>query len=585
MIRALLLVCLLTPTAWAFPSAEPESVGLSAESLDELAGVVQGYLDAEQVVGAELVVIKDRRTVLQRSFGWRDREEQLAMSADTIFNIRSMTKPVTGAAIQILIDEGKVALDDPAAKYLPGFDNEKSREITVEQLLTHTSGLPLTILLTPHQYESLQQMANAIGENGPQFPPGSKFWYSDAGTDVLGAIVEVASEQPLERFVRERLLEPLGMTDTFVAIDKDDPRWSRLASAYIGTPGSWNRYWSPSGIALYPFAWGSQTLYATTEDYARFLTLWLDEGMAGDKRLLSSAAIARTLAPAHPAREMNSDAPVSTGFPETSTYYGQMAQLWTREGTTETVAYGHSGSDGTFAWAWPEQDLMVLYFTQSRGGISGLSLERWIDELLINPRTHATDLSTLYAEIAGEYLADHGSVRDTTLRVFLSSGRPTIDLGRGRLIELRDPDAEGRWAFAISPRTSVSFTRNADGAIDAMRMHESGWSFESPRKGMPVAIEGDPAELQPYVGSYRVEAMDGTIDVVLSNGRLALDKSGLDVRTPVDLFELHRPDDEGRWIYRVHEGRSVTFAIEEGSVVSMTVYKDGEVQVEGVRVD
>ncbi len=110
----------------AFPEATAENVGMSSEALAALADTVQGYIDRDMAVGAELLVIKDRQTVLHEAFGWRDREAEIPMERDTLFNIRSMTKPVTGAAAQALIDDGVLALDDRVSDYVPGFDNDRS---------------------------------------------------------------------------------------------------------------------------------------------------------------------------------------------------------------------------------------------------------------------------------------------------------------------------------------------------------------------------------------------------------------------------------------------------------------------------
>jgi CubicO group peptidase (beta-lactamase class C family) len=595
----LALVCLTVPgslpaedVAPAFPAAAPESTGLSKENLAQLADRVRGYLDEGQIVGAELLVIKNRRTVLHEVFGWRDREAEIAMTPNTIFNIRSMTKPLTGAAVQILIDEEKLSLADPVARYIPGFKNEKSKEITIEQLLTHRGGLPVTILAAVDQFDSLQSMADAVGERGPQFEPGSKFWYSDPGTDVLGAIVARVSGIPLEKFWERHLFRPLGMTDSFVALDKENPRWDRLANVYIGKPGEWFRFWGPSDEPLYPFAWGSQTVYSTPMDYARFLAMWMDDGMSGDARLLSPAAISRTLSPVSEASGMGTDAHVPTGFPGLSTFYGQLAVLWVDDESSEgagPIVIGHSGSDGTFAWAWPDEDLMVLYFTQSRGGISGLNLERWIDELLIHPgeangAQQAGSTAALYGEIVGEYLADYGSVRDTTIKLFLSSGRPALDLGMGRVMELRDPDDEGRWYFAISDKTSVSFDRDEKGTIVAMRMHEGGWVFEAPRKDARYTPEIDEAELQKYLGTYRVEKMDASITVLIHNHRLTLDKSSLPAKLPTDLFELNPPGEDGRWGYRIQKRLSVAFdEADDGSISGLRVFEGGNPALIGVR--
>jgi len=145
------------------------------------------------IVGAEMVVIKNRRIVLHEAVGWKDRDDEIPMERNTLFNIRSMTKPVVGTAVQMLVDEEKLALDDRAAEYLPSFDNEKSGEITVEHLLTHRSGLPLTLLTKWPDYKGLQEIAKEAGEHGPAFEPGTDFGYSDSGSDSLGAVLEKAS--------------------------------------------------------------------------------------------------------------------------------------------------------------------------------------------------------------------------------------------------------------------------------------------------------------------------------------------------------------------------------------------------------
>lgn len=248
----------------------------------------------------------------------------------------------------------------------------------MEQLLTHRSGLPLSILTSLNEYPTLDAMANAVGQRGPQFTPGSRFWYSDAGSDSLGALVEVVSGMSLEAFVRERLLEPLAMRDTFYLHEPETPR-HRIASLYYGRAGAWTNIWTPAWD-FYPYAWGSQSLYSTPKDYARFLAMLLDRGIANGGRILSEAAVERILTPISVMTSLGSAVPHPSGFPHTECYYGQMSVLY--QSAVGMEAFGHSGSDGTWAWAWPEQDLMILYFTQSRGQASGVRLETDIAHLV-----------------------------------------------------------------------------------------------------------------------------------------------------------------------------------------------------------
>ena len=155
----------------SFPAATPESQGIPSASLEELSNIVQGYFDRDYIIGAELLVIKNRRTVFHETFGWKDREDKKTMERNTIFNVRSMTKPLTGAAIQILIDEGKLNLSDRVVDTIPGFSGNSEMDITIEQLLTHRSGLPLSTLTRLDEFDDLYSMANSIGEKGIQFKP------------------------------------------------------------------------------------------------------------------------------------------------------------------------------------------------------------------------------------------------------------------------------------------------------------------------------------------------------------------------------------------------------------------------------
>ncbi|MHC5537949.1 serine hydrolase domain-containing protein [Singulisphaera rosea] len=476
----------------AFPVATPESQGVSAEAVRRLADEVEAYVMNGTIVGGELLIVKNRKTILHEVFGARDREAKRPMERNTIFNIRSMTKTLTGVAVQMLADEGKLRLDDPVAKYLPGFDNDKSKAITIEQLLQHRSGLPLTIMTVKmDQYPDLQAQAKAVGEKGPQFKPGEKFWYSDAGSDAAAAVVERISGMTIDRFVAERILQPMGMADTFYLSKADDPRKPRVASLYFGAPGKFTRYWKPDGAPFYPFAWGSQSLYSTPADYARFLTLWMDGGMAGGKRLLSNEAIARILTPVSPMKALGSDGPYPCGFFGLKPQYGQMSMLYAPgESPTrsEVRGFGHGGSDGTGAWAFPAEDLIVCYFTQSRGGVSTVRLETTIQDALLK-REGTGEVPDELKPLIGTYTANFGPFKNTPFQVLFRCGKLALDIPSQLVFELKEPDKEGRWSFALASSIAVSFKKDGGGKVLALVLHQSGMSFELPRD---KPVEGEP---------------------------------------------------------------------------------------------
>lgn len=556
-----------------FPSATPESQGLSSAALEELDRIIQGYLAGEQIVGAELLVIKNRRNVFHKVFGMRDKEDKIPWERHTVCNIRSMTKTITGAGIQILIDEGKLKLSDRAAAFLPGFRNEKCKNITIEQLLTHQSGLPLTIMADAaslDDYKDLIEMANAVGEKGPEFDPGSKFWYSDAGTDVLGAITEVVSEMSLDVFRKKRLLEPLGMDDTFTISKTNNYPKDRVASIYFGNVGSWKTFWKPGDEPFYPFAWGSQTLYSTPMDYAKFLAMWMDGGRAGGESLLSKEAVSRTLTPVARMSMLGSDTPCPTGFPGHEVYYGQMAVLYVDSNAVdgkEPAAIGHSGSDGTFAWAWPDRDLMVLYFTQSRGQVTGLRLEKDIYRLLINPdfNEDALQVSEEFKPYIGQYSANFGPYKDVKFKVLVQNNSLAVDIPGSMIFELNEPDEKGWRTFKLTKDVSVLFIDDDSGRVREMKMVEAA---SLPRKsGTEEMDDSVPEAWRPLLGKYTVPVANVEVAVLVQDDSLTADLPGK------GKLKLKKPGYGKRWVSEKEKEYEFAFDIDEsGDVTAMIVY-------------
>ena len=439
-----------------FAQVTPESQGISPDALQQLAAEVNGYIRDEKVVGAELLVVKNRKKVFHESFGWCDREERIPMQLNTVFNIRSMTKPVTGAALQILIDEGKLDVGDRVARHVPSFANEKSRAITIDHLLTHRSGLGF---LTCTSQASLQAIADSCGELGPQeFLPGTSFRYSNGGSDIMGAIIERTSHMSLDAFMTERIFQPLGMKDSFGLHCGSDPRLKRCASRYENNSGTLKREWKSGDGAQFQFMRGSQGLGSTPLDYARFLALWLDKGMAGNKRLLSAKTVSRSLTPV-------SLADLTTGFPHTKVYYGYQWMIYRKRQESVPRAWGHSGSDGTFAWVWPHKDLMVLYFSQCTNTITGSLLEQAIDRLLIHPENNETKAPEKLQPYIGFYWSSEANM----YRAIVSrDAELVIEVPGSTLDTLRATSHPDRWVSAEQTNLEFKFARNEEGNVVAL---------------------------------------------------------------------------------------------------------------------
>jgi CubicO group peptidase (beta-lactamase class C family) len=562
----------ITPEPSMFSYASPESQGISSESVRELTGAVRSYIDEERVVGAELVIIKNRKIILHEALGWSDKEKQIPMEKNTLFNIRSMTKPITGTAIQILIDEGRLSLESKASEYLTGFDNEASVNITIEQLLTHHSGLPLSIITSTDEYDSLIELANETGKIGPQFEPGSKFWYSDAGTEVLGAVIEIEMGTSLDVFVNEEILEPLKMNNSFyfIPVSQNDSLREQVNPLYFGGIGEWMKIWEPEE-PLYPFAFGSQSIYSTTLDYAHFLAMLLDNGTYMDKQIISSDAVTRMLTPVSKMSTLGSDMSYPEGFYNIEAYYGQMAIVYRDEtGDNQDVRIiGHSGSDGTWAWAWPERDLIILYFTQSRGGNSGIRLESKIDEIFIHPELVEVNSKAReeYSQYLGSYTANFGPFRNAEFVVLVQNGALALDVPNQLIFELNEPDDEGKWRFKLMDQLSISFERDDEGNVTRLMLYEGEYTYELVR-GKPSEVDIYPADMEKYIGTYETEDTNITMKVLIVNERLALDIPG-----QPNTLELYPPDEEGKWYLRLNPSIAISFNENEaGEIESLNLH-------------
>lgn len=324
---------------------------INSQKLQTLKNKVEEWFENKDIVGAVIMVIKDRKTVLHQAIGWRDRERKKLMELDTICRMRSMTKPFVGTSILMLAEQQKLNLSDKVSNHIAYYDNEKCRDITVEQLLTHTGGFEQPgYPKNPAAYDDLEDLVKTIGEVGPTMTPGEQYSYSDAGSSTLAHLISVISKKPAEDYIQENIFDKLEMKDTSCNSFRDDPRRPRVSCTYGLMSGIFWKYWDNSMKQAAPYFRGSGGIYSTTEDYAKFLAMWMDQGITGSTRFLKPETVQKAL----------------TRSPHTSEGNGGYGYHWEIY-NAELGAFGHRGSDGTLAIAVPKDDLILLYFTQSRG--------------------------------------------------------------------------------------------------------------------------------------------------------------------------------------------------------------------------
>jgi len=388
---AILILCLagfVIPNIASPQTASPESLGFSSARLERVAALMQHEIDEQTFSGAVTLIARDEQIAYFRAQGLMDVETGRPMQKDAVFRIMSMTKPIVALATMMMVEEGKVRLTDPVSRFLPELGSltvaaspalepsapprsqrrsdsatvPAAREITIRDLLTHTSGLmsggassAADVTIGPG--ESLADVLPRLANAPLDFQPGTRWAYSaQFGFDVLVRVVEIASGQPFGDFASERIFDPLGMRNTFFYPAEGHPR---LATLYRSVDGALERQPNQRFVNGAYFS-GGGGLFSTAEDYLQFALMLLHDGRRGDRALVSPAS----------ARLMHSVFVPSTLPGRTAGEgYGLGMRVVTDPAARNTLlpegTFGWSGAFNTHFFIDPEHSLIAIYMTQS----------------------------------------------------------------------------------------------------------------------------------------------------------------------------------------------------------------------------
>ncbi|MGB0650995.1 MAG: serine hydrolase domain-containing protein [Rhodothermales bacterium] len=388
----LFLFALQPATAQELPIGKAEDHGMSSERLKAVTSLLEDYTDSGQMPGAVISVMRDGVIVHEAAVGMRDREAAVPLAKDDIFRIASQTKAVVSVGIMILQERGQLLITDAVGAYLPEYmettvaiSGEEgyevvpaSRPITIRDLLTHTAGIGygygpasdrwqdagIQGWYFAHYEEPIRETVRRMASLPMDAHPGTEYVYG-YNTDILGALIEVVSGQPLDAFLAEHVFEPLDMRDTYFYLPES--KRDRLAVVYSLTPDSLVR--SPNESAMeaqgayvdgpsVSFS-GGAGLLSTARDYARFLQMLLNAGQLNDTRILSPTSV----------RSMTTDHlddveyPWGGGVGFGLGFYvvddlGEYAVLGS------VGEYGWGGAYHSVYWVDPAERLVVVYFTQ-----------------------------------------------------------------------------------------------------------------------------------------------------------------------------------------------------------------------------
>jgi CubicO group peptidase (beta-lactamase class C family) len=380
-------------------TARPEDVGLSSERLARITEMMKRHIAAGEISGGVTLVARHGRIAHLDATGVTDIDTKKPMTKDAVFRIASMTKPVTGLAIMMMMEEGKLKITDPVYKYIPSFKDLKvavsepkkagaanaaaadeptplkyysvpaEREITIRDLLTHVSGLASGAMsndsirrpeIARKPTDTLADFIPRLGRSLLEFQPGSRWSYSpQAGFDTLGRIVEITSGMPFDQFLRQRVFDPLGMKDvSFYPTDTLEPR---LVTPYqIDPKGRMSKNTNPGSMQSKVYFMGSGGLITTAEEYAKFAQMLVNGGELNGKRLLSPRTVGY-MASVHASDKLEGRVP-GEGFGLSVRVVRDAVASGAR---VSDGSFGWSGAYGTHFWVDQKEDLIAIMMIQT----------------------------------------------------------------------------------------------------------------------------------------------------------------------------------------------------------------------------
>jgi len=353
------IICMMPASMNAqLEKGTPASVGMSAEQLDLAASILAKQVEDGPITAAAIAVVLHNKIVLARGFGKQTHDADApVVDADSIFLLASITKPVTGCALMILVDRGLVSLDDPVSRYIPEFQGGERGKVTVRNLLSHISGMP-DMLPENRDLRRANVPLSAFVAGAAKTPllysPGTSFRYQSKGILLAAEIVERVSGKRLRDFEKEEMFEPLGMRHSALGMGE----WKINETVWVETSPNANkadlerfgpngRYWRDMG-----HPWGG--MHSSALDLAILLQTMLNRGEYAGKRVFSRAAV----------DAMTTDQNGSLEAPWGLGWGLRDSLVWNFFGElVSEKTFGHTGATGTVAWADPERDLLCVILT------------------------------------------------------------------------------------------------------------------------------------------------------------------------------------------------------------------------------
>jgi CubicO group peptidase (beta-lactamase class C family) len=390
MTRILLALATLPIFGASLPTSKPEDVGISSERLKRISTLVKSHIDAGDFSGAVTLVARKGKVVHLEAQGLRDIEMKKPMTVESVFQLASMTKPITAVAVLMLMEEGKLLLGDPVSKFIPEFKNQKvaqwnlpndprgagrrlvlaDREITLQDLLTHTSGMASSndgpagsdfakLKIGPDT--TVEQSIKEWASVPLNFQPGTQWEYTGTvGFGVLGRVVEIVSGMPLDRFFETKILTPLGMKDSFYRIPAT--RQVDVAVMYSKQPSGLTKV-NSSGLVS-----GAGGLWSNAQDYLAFSQMLLNGGQLNGVRILSRKSV--ELMSDNAIGDLDLRNYIGTEHNLAGYGFGLGVRVRKSSGRSGWLGspgdFGWAGAQGTYSWIDPKEQTIGIIMMSTR---------------------------------------------------------------------------------------------------------------------------------------------------------------------------------------------------------------------------
>lgn len=551
-----LLVLLVAPVF-----AHSEDVQLKLR-LEKLTKELEQKRQQLHIPGMAIAIVKDNKVILAKGFGLSDLENNTPVTPETLFAIGSSSKAFTSTIDAMMVDEGKLNWDNPITDYLPFYQfkmKNKKDQITLRDMLSHRSGFSRNDILWVNGKVSRNDILHDATHAEAFSDFRKKFNYNNVMYLAAGVAAAKQQHQNWDDLLEQRLLKPLEMNHTTTRLKqiKDSPKlsmgymWLEEEKKYKHLPMRNLANIAPAGA-----------INSNVMDMTHWLKFQLNGGVYKNKRLVSEKSLMQTRT-----SQIKIANKIDYGM-------GWFIRQWQGQKVVE-----HGGNiDGFGAQVafLPESKLGFVLLTN----VTATPLQQesmhivWdniLGEIKQPVKNNVKENADKYQPYIGEYIANFGPFKEAIFTFKVNNGKGSVDVPGQTLYELKDADSKGNWQFALTDTISVSFDRNKQGKISAMRLHQNGFDFELPRKGISIEAEISADKLQKFLGSYTSKLFKADLGVKIQNHRLAIDVPGQMV------FELSLPDEKGLRHFRIKDSMSIKFETNDShQIIALNVYKAGK---------